>query len=47
MHAAGGGGVDAMKKLKALSYTFAAAIVHRVGSYYAIGILYDWHVFTW
>ncbi|GKT85730.1 oligopeptide transporter [Colletotrichum tofieldiae] len=31
----------------ALGYAFGACIVHRVASYYAIGILYDWHVFTW
>ncbi|KFY17333.1 hypothetical protein V492_00743 [Pseudogymnoascus sp. VKM F-4246] len=47
MHAAGSGGRDAVRKLKALGYTFIAAVVHRVASYYAIGILYDWHVFTW
>ena len=22
-------------------------VVHRAASYYAVGILYDWHVFTW
>jgi hypothetical protein len=47
MHAAGTGGRDAVRKLKALGYTFIAAVIHRVASYYAIGILYDWHVFTW
>ncbi|KAL3418201.1 oligopeptide transporter [Phlyctema vagabunda] len=47
MHAVGSGGRDAMTKLKALSIAFTAAIVQRVSSYYAIGILYDWHVFTW
>lgn len=47
MHAAGSGSIDAMKKLKGLMYSFCAALVHRVASYYAIGILYDWHVFTW
>lgn len=47
MHAAGTGSIDAVRKLKALGYTFIAAVVHRVASYYAIGILYDWHVFTW
>ncbi|KAI7408315.1 hypothetical protein KC328_g27 [Hortaea werneckii] len=36
-----------MKKLKALLWTFCLAIVHRVVSYYAVGLLYDWHVFTW
>lgn len=47
MHAAGSGGRDAVRKLKGLAYTFTAALIHRVTSYYAIGILYDWHVFTW
>ncbi|KAF4547607.1 OPT oligopeptide transporter-like protein 2 [Elsinoe fawcettii] len=47
MHAAGSGGMEAMLKLKALGYAFMAAIIQRVASYYAIGILYDWHVFTW
>lgn len=47
MHASAGGSVEAMKKLKALSIAFGASIVQRVVSYYAIGILYDWHVFTW
>jgi len=47
MHAAGTGSAEAMKKLKALLGTFTAAIVHRVASYYAVGILYDWHIFTW
>lgn len=47
MHAAGSGGLEASKKLKALMITFACAIIHRVASYYAIGILYDWHIFTW
>ncbi|GKT47522.1 putative metallocarboxypeptidase ECM14 [Colletotrichum spaethianum] len=31
----------------ALGFAFGACIIHRVASYYAIGILYDWHVFTW
>ncbi|EHA47197.1 hypothetical protein MGG_04248 [Pyricularia oryzae 70-15] len=47
MHAGAAGGVEAMKKLKGLLITFGAAVVHRVASYYAIGILYDWHFFTW
>lgn len=36
-----------MKKIKALGLAFGVALVQRVTSYYAIGILYDWHVFTW
>ncbi|KAK4129842.1 OPT superfamily oligopeptide transporter [Parathielavia appendiculata] len=47
MHAGAAGSVDAIKKLKCLGICFMGALVHRVASYYAIGILYDWHVFTW
>lgn len=47
MHAGAAGSIEAMKKLKALLITFGLAICHRVGSYYAVGILYDWHFFTW
>ncbi|KAK4187920.1 putative transporter [Podospora australis] len=47
MHAGAAGSVDAIKKLKCLMICFVGALIHRVVSYYAIGILYDWHVFTW
>ncbi|KAI1094345.1 oligopeptide transporter [Rostrohypoxylon terebratum] len=47
MHAGAAGAKDALSKLKALSLAFALALVQRVASYYAVGILYDWHVFTW
>src|SRR5690606_21922685 len=47
MHAGAAGSVNAMKKLKGLIWSFLAAFVHRIVSYYAVGILYDWHVFTW
>ncbi|KAK1780627.1 OPT oligopeptide transporter protein-domain-containing protein [Copromyces sp. CBS 386.78] len=47
MHAGAAGSIEAMKKLKCLMLAFGAALAHRVGSYYAIGILYDWHPFTW
>ena len=47
MHSKGSGGKEAMLKLKAISIAFVGALCHRVGSYYAVGILYDWHVFTW
>lgn len=47
MHAVGTGATEAMKKIKALGLAFGIALVQRVASYYAIGILYDWHVFTW
>lgn len=47
MHAVGTGATEAIKKIKALGIAFGAAIIQRVVSYYAIGILYDWHIFTW
>lgn len=47
MHATAGGAKEAMSKLKALGASFVGALIHRVVSYYAVGILYDWHVFTW
>ncbi|KAH7377059.1 oligopeptide transporter [Plectosphaerella cucumerina] len=47
MHAGLTGAKDAASKLKAVTSAFAATIIHRVVSYYAIGILYDWHFFTW
>ncbi|KAG9565976.1 oligopeptide transporter, partial [Aureobasidium melanogenum] len=34
-------------KMKALSYSFIGALLLRVVSQYAIGILWDWHIFTW
>lgn len=47
MHAGAAGAREAISKLKALSLAFTAALIQRVASYYAIGILYDWHPFTW
>jgi uncharacterized oligopeptide transporter (OPT) family protein len=47
MHAVGTGGVDAMKKFKALGIAFAASLTLVVVSQYALGILFDWHIFTW
>ncbi|KAL2022107.1 hypothetical protein VTK56DRAFT_6151 [Thermocarpiscus australiensis] len=47
MHAGAAGGIEALKKLKCLMICFVGALCHRVASYYAVGILYDWHVFTW
>lgn len=47
MHAGAAGSIDAVKKLKCLMISFVGALVHRVASYYALGILYDWHFFTW
>ncbi|KAK0657979.1 OPT oligopeptide transporter protein-domain-containing protein [Cercophora newfieldiana] len=47
MHAGAAGSLEAIKKLKCIMLAFGAAFVHRITSYYAIGIMYDWHVFTW
>ncbi|KAF3347870.1 hypothetical protein VD0002_g2752 [Verticillium dahliae] len=47
MHAGLSGAKEAFSKLKAVSTAFVVCIVHRVVSYYAVGILYDWHFFTW
>ncbi|KAK1992168.1 OPT-domain-containing protein [Colletotrichum falcatum] len=47
MHAGVNGAREAVSKLRALGYAFGACPVHRVASYYAIGIQYDWHLFTW
>ncbi|KAI1306651.1 OPT oligopeptide transporter protein-domain-containing protein [Xylaria venustula] len=47
MHAGAAGASEAISKLKALALAFSAALIQRVASYYAVGILYDWHPFTW
>ncbi|KAF7186416.1 putative metal-nicotianamine transporter YSL13 [Pseudocercospora fuligena] len=47
MHMAATGEAIAKMKMKALSYAFSAAFLLRVVSQYAIGILWDWHIFTW
>jgi uncharacterized oligopeptide transporter (OPT) family protein len=47
MHAVGSGTSDAVRKIKALGIAFGSALAQRVASYYALGILYDWHIFTW
>ncbi|KAH0536448.1 hypothetical protein FGG08_006688 [Glutinoglossum americanum] len=47
MHAAIGGAEVGKAKTKALSIAFALAFTLRVVSQYAIGILWDWHIFTW
>jgi OPT family oligopeptide transporter len=47
MHAGAAGGIDAIKKLRCIFYAFCGAFVHRIVSFYAVGILYDWHFFTW
>ncbi|KAJ2903851.1 putative oligopeptide transporter protein [Zalerion maritima] len=47
MHAVGTGADEAIRKIKALGYSFLGAFIQRIASYYAVGILYDWHIFTW
>ncbi|KAL1634554.1 hypothetical protein SLS56_002247 [Neofusicoccum ribis] len=47
MHEAVSGQVIAKMKTKALAWSFSAALVLRVVSQYATGILWDWHIFTW
>ncbi|KAK8014264.1 oligopeptide transporter [Apiospora arundinis] len=47
MHAVGSGAAEAMAKVKALGIAFAGALTLRVVSDYALGILWDWHIFTW
>ncbi|KAK1460510.1 oligopeptide transporter [Colletotrichum cuscutae] len=47
MHAGVNGAREAAIKLKALGIAFGVCIAHRVASYYAIGILYDWHIMSW
>ncbi|KAK6073953.1 oligopeptide transporter [Seiridium cupressi] len=47
MHAARSESVQAMRRIKTLLISFLGAFIQRVVSYYAIGILYEWHVFTW
>lgn len=47
MHAIGSGAADAMKKIKALGFSFLGAFLHIIVSQYADGILHNWHIFTW
>ncbi|OAX82925.1 hypothetical protein ACJ72_02713 [Emergomyces africanus] len=47
MHQAASGASMARQKLAALLYAFIFAVLLRVASQYAIGILWDWHPFTW
>lgn len=47
MHAVSGGAADAVRKVKALGFTFLGAFTHIVVSQYADGILHNWHIFTW
>ena len=47
MHTAGTGEAMAKLKVRALSIAFTFAVILRVVSQYALGILWDWHIFTW
>ncbi|KAK5117447.1 hypothetical protein LTR85_008832 [Meristemomyces frigidus] len=47
MHAAATGEAIAKMKMRALGYAFSGAILLRIVSQYATGILWDWHIFTW
>lgn len=47
MHAAVTGEAIAKLKMKALSIAFSLALILRVVSQYCLGILWDWHFFTW
>ncbi|KAI7786208.1 hypothetical protein LA080_004592 [Diaporthe eres] len=47
MHGLVTGAADANRKLKGLAYSFMGAFSLRVASNYAIGLLWDWHIFTW
>ncbi|KAF4549365.1 OPT oligopeptide transporter-like protein 3 [Elsinoe fawcettii] len=47
MHMAATGEAIAKMKMAALGYAFSAALILRVVSQYAIGILWDWHPMTW
>ena len=47
MHGAVSGEAIAKMKMKALSIAFSAAFILRIVSQYCLGILWDWHIFTW
>ncbi|KAF2709777.1 oligopeptide transporter [Pleomassaria siparia CBS 279.74] len=47
MHQAVTGEAMAKMKMTGLSIAFAFALLLRVVSQYAVGILWDWHIFTW
>ncbi|KAI1430968.1 OPT oligopeptide transporter protein-domain-containing protein [Xylaria sp. CBS 124048] len=47
MHAGAAGATEAISKLKALGLAFGLSFIQRVASFYAVGLLYDWHPFTW
>lgn len=47
MHDAVTGAQMAKMKVKALGFAFAFGFGLRVISQYAVGVLWDWHIFTW
>jgi uncharacterized oligopeptide transporter (OPT) family protein len=47
MHQAVTGEAIAKMKMKGLSIAFGAALIVRVVSQYCLGIMWDWHFFTW
>lgn len=47
MHMAATGETIAKLKMRALGIAFSIALVLRVVSQYATGIIWDWHFFTW
>jgi len=47
MHQAVTGEAIAKMKMKGLSLAFGLALIIRVVSQYCLGILWDWHIFTW
>ncbi|KAI0016895.1 OPT oligopeptide transporter protein-domain-containing protein [Xylariomycetidae sp. FL0641] len=47
MHSAVDGASSAGREFKATVYAFAGALALRVASQYAIGLLWDWHIFAW
>ncbi|KFA66446.1 hypothetical protein S40285_08527 [Stachybotrys chlorohalonatus IBT 40285] len=47
MHAIGSGAADAVKKIKAMGFSFIGAFLHIVVSQYADGILHNWYIFNW
>jgi uncharacterized oligopeptide transporter (OPT) family protein len=47
MHDAVRGQATGQKKMKALGMAFSFALILRVISQYALGIVWEWHFFTW
>ncbi|KAI1078854.1 OPT oligopeptide transporter protein-domain-containing protein [Whalleya microplaca] len=47
MHSAADGEQVAARKMKATLYAFLAAMILRVVSQFAVGIFWNWHIFTW